>query len=143
MNSQYQRIQFTTEKEQNIHLPFLDVLLTRREHFQITHQMFQQPTHTDRYLNGYSQHHLSQIQQVLMTLIHRSIKLTDRHHLHYTRCNKPSGLCTFYLKIIIEKDTFVEFFHMFLFHHAGSLLLEYSRWRKNLLSYAFKIVLHN
>lgn len=51
INSQYESIKFTVEFEQNNHLPFLDLLLTRFKHH-IDISVYRKPTTTRRYITS-------------------------------------------------------------------------------------------
>ena len=57
INGLHGRIQFTMEVEDNNRISFLDVLVERNEH-SISTTVYRKPTHTDRYLNYRSHHHL-------------------------------------------------------------------------------------
>ncbi|XP_045466657.1 uncharacterized protein LOC123675351 [Harmonia axyridis] len=80
LNNINSHIKFTMEVETNNSLPFLDILVAKSND-SFTHTIYRKPTHTNRYLNANSHHHPSQINSVLNSLIHRSIKLTDSLHI--------------------------------------------------------------
>jgi hypothetical protein len=46
------------------------------------HRVYRKPTHTNLYLNSSSQHHHSNKQAVLSTLVHRTRALCDQDGLH-------------------------------------------------------------
>ena len=50
---------FTMELEENGSIPFLDVLLTRKEDGTLGHEVFRKKTHMDSYLHADSHHHPS------------------------------------------------------------------------------------
>ena len=56
LNGLHHRIQFTMEKEDNQKIPFLDVLVERREN-KLHTDIYRKPTHTNNYLNYRSNHH--------------------------------------------------------------------------------------
>ena len=56
MNSQHPRITFTTKEEQNRSLLFMDVCFNRREDGKLMRQVYQKPTHTNRYVMFGSYH---------------------------------------------------------------------------------------
>ena len=56
LNSLRESIQFTIEKEQDNHLPFLDVLVTK-EGNHMTTSIYRKKTHTNQYLHYESYHH--------------------------------------------------------------------------------------
>lgn len=78
LNQQNNKIQFTMEIEKNGCIPFLDVLLKKRDDGKFAHTVYRKTTHTNRYLNAGSHHHPSQIQAVANSLAHRSILLSDK-----------------------------------------------------------------
>ncbi|XP_074030565.1 uncharacterized protein [Leptinotarsa decemlineata] len=67
------------EVENNNSIPFLDVLITKSNN-SFSHTVYQNPTYTNCYLNAKSQHHPAQLNSVLNSLVHRSIRLTDNHN---------------------------------------------------------------
>uniref|UniRef100_A0A1B6D9B7 Reverse transcriptase domain-containing protein n=1 Tax=Clastoptera arizonana TaxID=38151 RepID=A0A1B6D9B7_9HEMI len=73
LNFVHPSIQYTMEVENNNTLPFLDVLVIRKNG-SLGHTVYRKPTHTDRYLNADSHHHPAQKQAVLSTLANRAIK---------------------------------------------------------------------
>jgi hypothetical protein len=77
MNSQHPSITFTMEVEEHGQLPFLDILIRRKEDGSLGHTVYRKPTHTDLYLNGQSHHHPSQKAAVLSTLVHRAKLISD------------------------------------------------------------------
>ena len=58
INSQYPSIKFIMERENDMSLPFLDTLLTRKENGKLDMSVYRKPTHTDRYLKYLSHHPL-------------------------------------------------------------------------------------
>lgn len=76
------RIQFTMEKENNNQLPFLDVLVTKREDGKCGHKVYRKPTHTDRYLHKTSNHHPRQKRGIIKTLVDRAHKICEKEYLH-------------------------------------------------------------
>ena len=50
MNKQHKNIQFTFENEINDEIPFLDVIVKRKDHHFYTSQYFKRPTHDWLYL---------------------------------------------------------------------------------------------
>ncbi|XP_071439029.1 uncharacterized protein [Hetaerina americana] len=81
INSVHPKIRFTMEKEDNGQLPFLDILIKKREDGTLSHSVYRKPTHTDLYLNGESHHHPSQKRGVLSTLLHRAKTISDAENL--------------------------------------------------------------
>ncbi|KAH9641638.1 hypothetical protein HF086_009984 [Spodoptera exigua] len=74
-------IQFTTEKEKDGMLPFLDVLVSRGTDSRLSHTVYRKPTHTDRYLRADSHHHPSYLASVPRTLINRALNLCDPQYI--------------------------------------------------------------
>ena len=57
MNNQSNHIKFTMEIQENNFLPFLDVLITKREDGSLSHKVYQKKSHIDRYVHASSHHH--------------------------------------------------------------------------------------
>jgi len=66
LNSLSEHIKFTIEIEKDNQLPFLDVLLTKKNG-KLSHQVFRKQTHTDKYLHSNSHHHPKQKVGVIKT----------------------------------------------------------------------------
>lgn len=81
LNSIHPRIQFTMEKEANGKLPFLDVLVSRKENGSLGHQVFRKPTHTDRYLHKDSNHHHGQKRAMMKILVDRAKRVCEPSQL--------------------------------------------------------------
>ena len=62
-------------------LPFLDVLVSRKDDGSFTHQVFKKKTHTEQYLHVSSHHFPAQNSGVLSTLATRAFRIVDEHHL--------------------------------------------------------------
>ena len=80
INSKNKNIQFTMKKEGNGRLPFLDILVSR-EGNRLGHAVHRKLTHTDRYLNRYSNHHSSQKRGIIKTLADRARAICQPKHL--------------------------------------------------------------
>ena len=81
MNSLLPSIQFTMEIETNSSLPFLDVLVTRKENQKLGHTVYRKPTHTDRYLHKHSNHHPRQKTGIIKTLTERALRICEPEKL--------------------------------------------------------------
>ena len=81
MNSQSNHIKFTMEIQENNCLPFLGVLITKREDGSLSHQVYRKKTHTDRYVHASSHHHPSQKMGILHTLATRAVRISKRNTL--------------------------------------------------------------
>lgn len=73
-------IQFTMELEEDGRLPFLDVLVEKKDH-RLGHAVYRKPTHTDRYLHANSHHHPAQKEGVINTLLNRAELLSEPTNL--------------------------------------------------------------
>jgi len=82
INSFHHDIQFTIEEEENGSLPFLDVLLKRKEDGSFSFSVYRKKTHTDKYLNYKSHHHHSQKIAVIHSLAFRAFNPFIRMRLN-------------------------------------------------------------
>jgi hypothetical protein len=78
VNSQHSNIKFTMETEVNKKLPFLDVLITRKEEGLFGFEIYRKPTHTNKYTDATSHHHPAQLTGIMKTLFHRMNKICDK-----------------------------------------------------------------
>ena len=81
MNSQSNHIKFTMEIQDNNCLPFLDVLITKKEYGSLSHQVYRKQTHTDIYVHASSHHHPLQKLGIIHTLATRAIRISYKEHL--------------------------------------------------------------
>ena len=72
LNSIDQDIQFTTEKEKNGSLAFLDTLTVKQQDGNAKVKVYRKPTHTDQHLNFESNQPLDHKLSVVRTLHHRA-----------------------------------------------------------------------
>ncbi|CAH1242829.1 HMCN1 [Branchiostoma lanceolatum] len=107
LNSLDPDIKFTSEKEQDRTLPFLDTLTTIQDDGSLRLSIYRKPTHTDQYLNFRSNHPLEHKLGVVKTLLHRADTIiTDPHDRetekqHIKQALKDCG----YPKWAIDKAT--------------------------------------
>ena len=81
LNSIHDKIKFTMEVESGNSLAFLDTKLIRKPDHTLGHTVYRKPTHTNRYLNGESHHHPSQLATVGKSLFQRARGICDQDHL--------------------------------------------------------------
>ena len=81
LNSIHGNIKFIMEVEKDGKLPFLDVLVMRKQDGTLGHTVYRKPTHTNRYLSAFSHHHPAQIRSVAYTLATRSRRIADADNL--------------------------------------------------------------
>ena len=81
LNSISPEIKFTMEVEENMRIPFLDVLIIRKEDGSLGHKVFRKSTHTENYLHADSHHHPSQKFGVLNTLAITTLRISHSDHL--------------------------------------------------------------
>ena len=91
INSVCHHIQFTVEEEQDLYLPFLDVLVIRHDRTLRT-QVYRKPTHIDRYLHFDSHHPQHQKLAVTKTLhdranTHNTIPADARQETTHVVCS--------------------------------------------------------
>ncbi|XP_055590309.1 uncharacterized protein LOC129742433 [Uranotaenia lowii] len=71
LNSKHRSIKFTVEKEVEGKLPFLDLLISRKEDNTIKFGIYRKPTSTDRYITADSNHFGAQKQAAFHSMAHR------------------------------------------------------------------------
>jgi len=81
INGLHKKIQFTMEIEKDVHLPFLDIDIYRKNDGCLGHKVYRKPTHTNLYLQHSSHHHPANKQSVLTSLTHRARTLCDQDSL--------------------------------------------------------------
>jgi hypothetical protein len=72
LNAINEHIQFTCEQEANNTIPFLDLLITRRNDGHLRFSVYRKQTHTDKYLDPSSYHPISHKIATASTLLHRA-----------------------------------------------------------------------
>jgi hypothetical protein len=82
LNGIHNKIQFTTEKEEEDgHLPFLDTDIYRKTDGSLGHKVYRKTTHTNLYLHQNLHHHPANKQSILISLIERAKALCDQDSL--------------------------------------------------------------
>ena len=69
------------EKEEEGHLPFLNIDIYRKMDGSLGHKVYQKPTLTNLYLHQNPHHHPANKQSVLASLIHRAKAFCDQDSL--------------------------------------------------------------
>lgn len=75
LNSLQNSIKFTFEKESERRLPFLDILISRKEDGNIVFSIYRKPTHTDRYITMDSHHSGEHKQSAFHSMVHRLLNI--------------------------------------------------------------------
>jgi len=78
LNGIHNNIQFTVEREDEGHLPFLDTDIYRKMDGSLGYRVYQKPTHTNLYLHQKSHHHPANKHSVLSSLVQRATALRDQ-----------------------------------------------------------------
>ena len=81
LNAQCDSIKFTLKKKEESSLPFLDVLITKNLDGSLSHQVYRNKTHTDKYLHADSHHHPSHKIGIINTLETRAWRVSDTDHV--------------------------------------------------------------
>lgn len=81
LNNLSSSIKFTMEIKINDILPFLDVLISKRNDVSFSHQVFQKKTHMEQYLHASAHHFLAQKFGVLNTLAACAVRVSVKDHL--------------------------------------------------------------
>ena len=74
-NQQHGRIQFTMEVENSGSLPFMDIRITRQPQGELTKEVYQKATHTNRYVPFSSHYPMSVKSGVVACLANRAIRV--------------------------------------------------------------------
>jgi hypothetical protein len=82
LNGLHNNIQFMVEKEEDGHLPVLDIDIYRKLNGFLGHRVYRKPTDTNLYLHHNSHHHPSHKQSVLTSLIHRATAISDQDFIN-------------------------------------------------------------
>jgi hypothetical protein len=103
-----EKTKFTMELEENNNIPFLDVLMTRKQDGTLGYKIFRKKTHTNKYLHVNSHHHPSQNMGVLNTMTIRAARISNKDHLkeeidHLTRVFTNIGYRNRDIKKAIDK----------------------------------------
>ena len=77
LNKQHGRIQFTMEMENSGSLPFIDIRIARQPQGELTKEVYQKPTHTNRYVPFSSHHPVSMMSSVVACLANRAIRVSS------------------------------------------------------------------
>ncbi|XP_053699016.1 uncharacterized protein LOC128745987 [Sabethes cyaneus] len=75
LNSRYPTIKFTVEKEADGKLPFLDLLITKKQDNTLKFGIYRKPTSTDRYITSDSNHFGAQKQAAFHSMAHRLVHI--------------------------------------------------------------------
>ena len=81
INNIHSNIKFTVEIEKDNELPFLDVLVYKKNDGTLGHKIYRKPTHTNRYLHAQSNHAPSQKNSLINTLIVRANRVCDKNSI--------------------------------------------------------------
>ncbi|XP_062713449.1 uncharacterized protein LOC134290345 [Aedes albopictus] len=90
LNTRHSSIKFTIEKETNGTLPFLDLMITRKDDNTLKFGIYRKPTSTDRYITSDSNHFGTQQQAAFHSMAHRLFNIpmekeefiTERKKIH-------------------------------------------------------------
>lgn len=85
LNNQCSSINFTMECEIHGTLPFLDVLISKKDYGSFSHRVFQKKTHIEKYLHAKSHHFFTQNLGVLNTLATQVLRVFDKNYLKYEK----------------------------------------------------------
>ena len=77
----HNKVQFTMEKEEEGHLPFLDIDIYRKTDGSLGLKVYRKLTYTNLCPHQNSHHHPANNQSVLASLIHRASAVCDQHSL--------------------------------------------------------------
>jgi hypothetical protein len=69
------------EIEDTNNIPFLDILISKKYHGSLSHQVYRKKTHINKYLHAESHHHPAQKLGVINALVTRAIRVSDNDHV--------------------------------------------------------------
>ncbi|XP_053690925.1 uncharacterized protein LOC128739464 [Sabethes cyaneus] len=75
LNSRHPTIKFTVEKEVDGKIPFLDLIITKKEDNTLKFGIYRKPTSTDRYITSDSNHYGAQQQAAFHAMAHRLVSI--------------------------------------------------------------------
>ena len=114
LNSQHQRIKFTTEVQENQQISFLDTLVHIKEDKTVKTTIYRKSTHTDQYLDFQSNHHVKQKMGIIGTFRHRinelitneEDKMAEEAHVKKALkiCGHPNWVLNRTKKRTVEKE---------------------------------------
>lgn len=94
------------EFEVNGSLPFLYVLISKKDDGFFSHQVFRKKTHIDQYLHAKSHHYPAQKLGVLNTPATRALRVSDENHL----VNEKTHLLSVLRRMVIIDSKVSELF---------------------------------
>jgi hypothetical protein len=102
-------MKFTMELEDKRSIPFLDMLIKRKQYGNLGHAVHRKNTHTKNYLHASSHHHPTQKIGVLNTLATRAIRIFYEDHLdhekdHLSNIFKSIGYKENFIKNAMKKS---------------------------------------
>jgi hypothetical protein len=81
LNNQSESIKFTMELEENKSIPFLDVLITKKEDGSLSHQVYRKRLIQIVTYTQTTHHHPTQKCGVINTLVTRAFRISDKEHI--------------------------------------------------------------
>ena len=116
MNSQHPRITFTTKEEQNRSLLFMDVCFNRREDGKLMRQVYQKPTHTNRYVM-FGSYHPMDVMDVMFWSYHPMDVMFGSYHPMAVKEGIVQGLAVTAMKVSSDEATRAEEFNIHMSSH--------------------------
>lgn len=101
LNGLYESIQFIVEKEQDVQLPFLDILIKSGQIKLLSCTVYRKQTRTNVYLNSWSHHPPAQKQGVILTLLERAYQIADLEHLEEKQVFLKNGYTLQEIKVLL------------------------------------------
>ena len=105
LNSQHPRIKFTMEEEKDGTLPFMDVRFTRDVQGKLMREVYQKPTHTNRYVQ-FDSHHPSTVKAgIVQGLAERAVRVSSSDAERDAELRRISSVmvCNGYPRRFVEK----------------------------------------
>ena len=105
LNGQHPRIKFTMEEEKDGSLPFMDIKFTRTPQGKLMREVYQKPTHTNRYVQFDSHHPTAVKSGIVQGLAERAVRISSSAEARDAELRRISSvmICNGYPRRFVDK----------------------------------------